>query len=54
MRAKYIPALMTASSQTEFEEIWAEWQQKKADLNYESVLEYQTERMIKNKAKLGM
>ncbi|MBI9100262.1 MAG: extracellular solute-binding protein [Spirochaetaceae bacterium] len=54
MRGKYIPALVAASSQAEFETIWAEWQQKKADLNYDSVLDYQTERMIKNKAKLGM
>lgn len=54
MRGKYLPALMTAPSAAEFEELWAEWLQKKADLNYNSVLEYQTERMISNKAKLGM
>ncbi|MBB6479288.1 extracellular solute-binding protein [Spirochaeta isovalerica] len=54
MRGKYIPALVTAKSDAEFEAIWNEWQQKKADLGYDDVLEYQTEKLEINKTKLGL
>lgn len=54
LRGKYLPELIIAPSAAHFEELWSEWQQKKVDLNYDSVLDYQTERMKINKAKLGM
>ncbi|MGL1892468.1 MAG: extracellular solute-binding protein [Spirochaetaceae bacterium] len=54
MEGKYIPLLMTADSDEMFEELWAEWQQKKTDINLQSMLDYQQVMYEENCRKLGV
>ncbi len=54
MEGRYIPLLMTAESEEEFEELWAEWQQKKEDINLQSMYDYQQPMYEANCAKLGI
>ncbi|MDA3808812.1 MAG: hypothetical protein PF518_00645 [Spirochaetaceae bacterium] len=54
LRGKYIPQLLTAKTESDFEVIWSEWQQKKTDLDYAGVIEYQTEKKKINTTKLGL
>lgn len=54
MEGKYLPLLMIAESDEEFESIWAEWQQKKEDINLQAMYDYQQPLYEENCRKLGV
>ena len=54
MEGKYLPMLIMADSEEEFEEIWAEWQQKKEDINLQAMYDYQQPIYEENCRKLGV
>ncbi|QEN04412.1 extracellular solute-binding protein [Thiospirochaeta perfilievii] len=54
MEGKYIPLLIIAESDKEFEDIWAEWQQKKEDINLQAMYDYQQPMYEANCEKLGV
>jgi putative aldouronate transport system substrate-binding protein len=49
-----VPKLILAKTETEFDKIWADYQQFKADQGYAKVQEKQTGLLQANKAKLGI
>lgn len=54
MEGKYLPLLMIADTEAEFDEIWAEWQQKKEDIELQSMFDYQQPIYEENCRKLGV
>ncbi|MBN2619192.1 MAG: extracellular solute-binding protein [Spirochaetales bacterium] len=54
MEGKYLPLLMTAESDSKFESIWAEWQQKKKEINIQAMFDYQQKLYEENCKKLGV
>ncbi|NLP34675.1 MAG: extracellular solute-binding protein [Clostridiales bacterium] len=49
-----LPRLLLADSEAEFDQIWNDFLQKRADWGYDKVLEKRTELMIEAKRKLGL
>lgn len=54
LRGKTLPKLLMASSEAEFDKIYADFMQKKADLGNDKVVAFQQVKYEENKKKLGM
>ncbi|MBU5670404.1 extracellular solute-binding protein [Paenibacillus brevis] len=54
LRGKTLPKLLMASSEAEFDKIYADYMKKKADLGNDKVVAFQQVKYEENKAKLGM
>lgn len=54
MKGKYIPSLILASTDEEFDALWDEWQQKKADINAQAIFDYVQPIYEENCQKLGV
>ena len=51
---RILPRLILADTEAEFDEIWSDYQEYKAEHNYRGIQEFQTEKIKENKAKLGL
>ncbi len=54
LRSKTLPKLLMASSEAEFDKIWAEYTKKQEDLGLAKVIAFQQTKYEENKKKLGM
>jgi len=54
LQGKTFPALLNASSEAEFNQIWDSWVQKKQELGIEKLLDWQMVKLADNKKKLGL
>jgi putative aldouronate transport system substrate-binding protein len=54
LRGRSLTALMTAPNEAEFNRIWNDWHAQEKVLGVDKLLDWMTDRLIENKAKLNM